>query len=336
MAVPDQVKAMSQNADDLQTALAKESTPKDGTVPPATPEPGTVPETPPARQDSPPDNNQPAQQPNLEQQYKSLLGRVEAQASQLKDLRAQNDLLYKQVSELNREKLTLEQDLQDAKAQATKEPPTDTDVDSDPKLLDVEQMAKYGAEFGEMAKALNNVMTYQQAAKPTQPDITTPAPQEGVTLNMLKTSIIADVFAVHGIDYNAMDSSKEFIGWLAQFDATTGAQNGAAWNEAIAVRDKAACLRVINNFLVSEAGQAYQAAALSTPEPGITPNQQPTIPQSGEDPTQTPQQGEIWTKEKVTAFFKKLAGGGFKDNPEEAKKIEADIFAAQGTDRYQG
>jgi len=335
MATPKQVQQMGEQADKIQADL-------NGTVQPATPAQGTAPEvTPTEPSQTPPEQNPPPAQPqDIEQKYQSLLGRVKDHAEELKTARANNDLLYKQISDLNREKAELQTKLDDALAQETK--PDDKDPDTGPKLLDVEKISEYGAEFGDMAKALNQVLQTQKAPDPAPAQPAEPAPAQQHDKTIFRSSVTVDVYNIHKLDYNDIDVAPEFSGWLKEFSQATGVQNMQAWAEAITVRDKATCLSIINNFLATPQGQAFKTRVTTqaTQQPAA-PNQQPDVPLgTGVDPTTVTTQpvGKIYTGAEILEFFTEVAqpNGTYKDNPDEAKRIEADIFKAQTEGRVQG
>ncbi len=332
MATPKQVQQMGEQADKIQADL-------NGTAQPATPEQGTVQDVTPTKPlQTPPEQTSKPAQPDLEQKYQSLLGRVKDHAEELKTARANNDLLYNQISDLNREKAELQVKLDDALAQTTK--PDDKDPDTGPNLLDVEKISQYGAEFGDMAKALNQVLQTQKAPDPASAQPTAPAPQHDKTI--FRSSVTVDVYNIHKLDYNDIDVAPEFSGWLKEFSQATGVQNMQAWAEAITVRDKATCLSIINNFLATPQGQAFKTrvTAPATQQPAA-PNQQPDVPLgTGVDPTTVTTQpvGKIYTGAEILEFFTEVAkpNGRYKENPDEAKRIEADIFKAQTEGRVQG
>ena len=152
--------------------------------------------------------------------------------------------------------------------------------------------------------------------------------------------MIVDVYNAHKLDYNDIDVAPEFSTWLKEFNPGTGIQNLQRWAEGITVRDKATCLSIINNFLVSPQGQAFKARRNPTQQTPA-PNQQPNVPLGTHvDPTTVTTQpvGKIWTGKEITAFYTERAkpDGTYKGNPDEAARIEADIFKAQTEGRVQG
>ncbi len=330
--MPKQVQDMGAQADKIQSDLinpgqepgtAQQTTPV-GTAPLVTPnEPLNTPQS------------QPAQQQDLEQKYRSLLGRVESLSEELKTARTNNDLLYNQISDLNKENAKLQTDLAAAQAQTTK--PDDKKPDTGPKLLDVDQMSQYGAEFGDMAKTMNQLLTNQQAPRPAQQPPAA-APMQPNDKAIFRSSVVSDIYAAHQLDYNAIDVAPEFMSWLKEFDQVSGVQKAAGWGQAVATRDKATCLSTINNFLVSPQGQAFKNR-VTNPVSQQAPNQQPNVPLGTHtDPTAVTTQpvGKIYTGAEVRKFFNDVATGEYKGTPDEATQEEADIMKAGAEGRVQG
>jgi len=331
MAVPKQVQDNADRADKIQSDLS-------GTAQkPATPdEPGTAPVVTPPVSQTP--NQSPAQSPeDLEQRYKSLEGRNRGQAEELKAARANNDLLYRQVSDLNREIAGLKTSLVDA--QATPKTDDNNEPDTGLKLIDEAKIEQYGAEFGDMARTINQILQGQKPVEPAPvvPAVPAPAPQKPDKM-MFRSAVIVDVYSSHQLDYNDIDVAPEFSSWLKEFNQRDGVQHLQQWSESISVRDKATCLSIINNFLVSPQGLAFKTR-LKPNQQIPAPNQQPNVPLgTNVDVTnvQTQPVGKIYTGAEITKFFTDVSGGVYKDNPEEATRIEADIMKAPGEGRVRG
>lgn len=346
MSVPAQVQAKADAADQLQQGLNGE-TPENGTADPAPPQEGTAPVVPPNGQEPPPADPNPIQPVNnddITQKYNSLLGRCEAQVSEMKQLRSEKDLLYKQVSDLNRKIFQLEQqltELKTAKPEPTvKDPETQ---DNGPQPLDIDAYMQYGEQFGKMAETLNQMIAGlppanpEPAPQPPEPQPNTPqtvpanpepAPS-GISVQQLESDLVSDVYMIHKLDFNQINPADEFLSWLDQFDSVTGQQHLGKWREAVQARDKALCLQVINTFLESPSGQAMTQRLGAKPEPSPAPNQQPNISTPNQDPATVPetQQGNPWHGSEIMDFYTLLSMGKF--SPEQVKMHESEIQQAQ-------
>lgn len=352
MTVPKQVQASADAADKLQQSLVAGENQDPGKADPAPSGQETAPVVPPKDQDSPADPNHiPASDGDLNQKYRSLLGRCESQVRENKQLRSEKDLLYKQVADLNRKVLTLEQDLEEAKK--IKPEPADrgsAPQDDTPSPLDVKAFEQYGPEFGKLAETLNNMLdSAKQTPSPVKEEsqIPEPAPetqpagstesQPGISMQQLKSDLISDVYMIHKLDFNLVDQASEFVSWLNQYDQQNGQQNVEEWKEAVQVRDKDLCLQVINKFLGSSSGQSMVKRLGAKPEPTPAPNQQPDISAPGQDPETVPdiQKGRIWKRSEILAFYTELSkpNGKYANDPDEAKRLEADVQAAPAQGR---
>ena len=120
-------------------------------------------------------------------------------------------------------------------------------------------------------------------------------------------------------DYATVNQDPAFHKYLAQFDPQTGRQRQQSLTEAqqaLNVDDVAA---IFNAFKQQSQGQQ-------------------TIPDDQIDPqtsraTQTPQGQHYWTRDEISRFYRDKTRGKF--SPDEAQRLEADIFKAQQEGRIR-
>lgn len=123
-------------------------------------------------------------------------------------------------------------------------------------------------------------------------------------------------------DFRQVNADPAFHAWLAAFDQFTGVQRQQLLAQAQKDWKAAPVIALFNAF--KQEGKPQQR---KVPDDQVSP---PSAGGSGNAPAA---QAKIWTRAEINTFYREKTSGRY--TPDEAKKIEADIFAAQTEGRIR-
>lgn len=124
-------------------------------------------------------------------------------------------------------------------------------------------------------------------------------------------------------DWETVNVDPKFHAFLAQYDSQTGKQRQQTLTEKHQALDADGVAAVFD---------AFKKQQPKEPQSRI-PDDQVDPPTSRS--TTAPEGKRIWTGAEITAFYKDRAAGRYRNDPNEAKRLEADIFAAQREGRVK-
>lgn len=125
-------------------------------------------------------------------------------------------------------------------------------------------------------------------------------------------------------DWEAVNNDPAFMDWLNTYNPLTGRQYAV---DFYAARDRFDAVAVVEYFktyraTVAKPRQAPPSLDLQiSPESGGGANPQPRA------------KAKIWTQADIASFFRDKAQGKYAKNPQQARAMEADLFAAQTENR---
>lgn len=146
-------------------------------------------------------------------------------------------------------------------------------------------------------------------------------------LSAAHRTTVEDIFYseldTHVPDWRSVNVTDAFKAWLGESDGMTGRTRQEFLQQAYDERNAPVVIRYFTGFKASTVPPAEHPDVLET----ITPN---TIPGGGPElPTGPGSQKVMYTPESIRRFYKDKGLGKFRNNPEEARRIEMDIFDAQ-------
>ena len=233
-------------------------------------------------------------------------------AAEVPALQEQVRTLTKQLDEANRQIADLK-----SAASSTHNPGGLTD----------EQMAEFEDQFGEDFVSFVQRMIASSAAKPDNSaevnELKRKVEQFETEKAQATTASFWAVLTELVPDWKTVNDDPKFHAFLAQYDPQTGVQRQQALATAQQALDPDGVAAVFNAFKKQQ-----------------PPETKPRIPDDQVDPpssrsTTTPQGGRIWTGAEIAEFYKDKAAGKYRTKPDEAKRLEADIFAAQREGRVR-
>lgn len=310
------------------------------TTPPAEPPAGAPPSEPPAAS-TPPVSTSPV---DWEARYKVLQGKYNAEVPrlirQVQDLVA--DLRDTKASLTTTQNLLSSLGAQRGTAPAGNEPPAQPAAPA--RLVKDEEIKEFGADLYDFIKRAareeqatllpeidRRVAPVKQRAEAAAQ--TAAAAAGKVAANDQQT--VLQLLNEHVPKWQEQNEDQAFLEWLDQRDPFSGQTRGALLSQAYAAHDGP---RVVNIFL----GYQKEHAAVTPPPaataPASTPAQPqrtleqmvaPGTPKTGAASTPNGSGKRTWTRTEIGQFYKALGTGQYRTRADEARKLEADIFAAQ-------
>lgn len=122
-------------------------------------------------------------------------------------------------------------------------------------------------------------------------------------------------------DYRQINADPAFHGWLAEIDPFSGLQRQQLLAQAQQALSASRVIALFNTF-------KQGAKAPQVPDSQVIPRST-----GGGYETQPVSQAKVWTRAEISAFYRDKAAGRYP--ADEAKAIEADIFAAQSEGRIR-
>ncbi|WP_428398299.1 hypothetical protein [Marinobacter salarius] len=231
-----------------------------------------------------------------------------------------------EVPALRDEVKSLTKKLDDANRQIT-ELKSVSDQSTNPGGLTDEQMAKFKEEFGEDFVSFVQRMVSSSASKPDNSAEVNELKRkvEGFEQKEKQQTEASFWTALNELvpDWKTVNDDDKFHAFLAQYDPQTGEQRQQSLSTAQQALDADGVAAVFNAFKKQQSPKPKQEI----------PDDQVDPPTSRS--TTTPQGGRIWTGAEIKQFYTDKTAGKYRNNPDEAKRLEADIFAAQSEGRVR-
>lgn len=236
-----------------------------------------------------------------------------------------NGKYAKEVPALQEKVRTLTQDLESANRQITELKEASTQS-GNPGGLSDEQMADFKEQFGEDFVSFVERMISSSTSKPDNSAEVNELKRrvESFEVRDAEKAQASFVTALNELvpDWETVNVDPKFHAFLAQYDPQTGKQRQQTLTEKHQALDADGVADLFNAFKKQQ------------PQP-----QQQRIPEDQLDPpvsrsTTAPEGKRIWTGQEIKQFYTDKAGGK-KYSADEAKRLEADIFAAQREGRVR-
>jgi len=310
MALPKRIEEQGRRAEELQkqqidlqqgvtappeTAPVVEKKPEPAAEPPAEP-------AKPAILDGP-------ESKEWEQRYRVLQGKYN---SEVPRLQSENRQLRTDVQSLRDE---MEQVRDQVRNQPTPAPVLSANIKP-------EELEQYGPEFVEFVKRIATSV----APAPQVVDMSAVEerirPVEEATVRSLKNSFFGDLVQL-APRWEQLNTDTEFLGWLSERDPLSGKSRQELFNEAYSRLDAQRVAAFFNGFGGSDVGVASAATPAESMVTPSTLRSQPPVP-AGK---------RIWRSVEIANFYNAVRQGRYA--PEEAAKIEQEIFAAQSENRVR-
>lgn len=311
----------------------------------AQPEAGVSPDAPETEQDG--GNDEPD---TYEHRFRVLQGKYRAET---KTLREQNESLARNVDDLRSTLAMLQAQFASSKNEPKAEPKIEEKPVVAPKLVSPKEVDEYGqdsldihARYAQQVWEPRVVKLENQIAS-----LRSELAKLSSTTETVKTTVTTDARSrMHktlddsGIDWRAINKDVDFKGWLGQEDEFSGELRQNLLLRAYERNDAERVLRFFKTYLAEHASDSEPAkgrSAESSPNPASaagdkTPRVDPaTLVAPGRGRTAPRQVGAqspqaiVWTPRDIAAFYADVSAGRFKHNPDEAARLESDIFAAQ-------
>lgn len=214
----------------------------------------------------------------------------------------------------------------DEKERQITELESNSDKSTNPGGLTDEQMAQFKEEFGEDFVSFVQRMVSSSTGKPDNSAEMDELKRkvEGFEQKEQQKTEASFWTALNELvpDWKAVNADDKFHAFLAQYDPQTGQQRQQSLSTAQQALDADGVAAVFNAFKKQQ------------------PKPKQDIPDDQVDPptsrsTTTPEGGRIWTGAEIKQFYTDKTAGKYRNNPDEAKRLEADIFAAQSEGRVR-
>lgn len=346
-ALPKAVRKQIEEANRIAEEFYKRGDPPAGD-PPAGGPPSSAnpPADPPA---DPPRNNDPVAQPekDWEQRYKVLQGKYNAEVPRLIRRDQERD---DQVRNLQSQLTTTQNLLASLGAQrgnAPADPPATPDQQA--KLVKDEEVKEFGADLIDVMRrvAREESASYlpqeiDRRVAPVKKRVDEVAGVASSAAHRVARNDQQTVLELLNKDvpkWQEQNEQPEFLEWLSQRDPYSGRERGELLTEAYQAHDGP---RVVGFFL----GFQKEHAAVTPPAPPAAPPAQPQrkledfvapgTPKTGAASTPDGSgKGRVWSRSDIAAFYGDVRAGKYRMKPDEQKKIESDIFKAQGDGRIR-
>ncbi len=149
-------------------------------------------------------------------------------------------------------------------------------------------------------------------------------------------------------DFKALNANPVFKEFMNVPVVGTGKTRQELANDALRNLDSHSVIAIYNEFKTSQPPAGQQSQFTPGQQPQLTPGQQPppgglvgqvdpiaTLNVQGQPPV-TVTDTRIYTKAEVNKFFRDVAIGNYKNNPEQAQQLESLLLAACQEGRVEG
>jgi hypothetical protein len=362
-AVRKQIEQANQLAEDYYKSLQGQQPPAGdppaGDPPAGDPPAGDPPPTPPAASGEPPAGDPPAPPANppasppqegWEQKYKVLQGKYNAEVPRLQTKVRDQDEAIRQL----REQLTATQNLL-ASLSAQREsapagdPPSARTPAQPTRLVKDEEVREFGAD---LIDVMRRVVREEQASLLPEIDRrVAPVAQRVDQVAQAATSVAQRVAqsdqqtVLSMLDqqvpkWRELNEDQGFLEWLDQIDPFSGYKRGALLQQAYKAHDGPRVVAFFNGYLKEHAAVTPPAPP-AAPAPAAAPQKTldkfvaPGTPKTGAASTPDGSGKRVWSRAEIGKFYADVQAGRYRTRPDEQKKLEADIFAAQREGRIR-
>lgn len=300
-------------------------------------EPEKAEATPPEQQASTP---QPAPTQDWEQKYRVLQGKYNSEIPRLQDqIRTQST----QIRTLQ-DQITSTQALLTTVNERRNEEPVVTK--SSKKFVKDEEIEVFGSDLYDFIQraAKESVLPEVEARVQTQLQPVTQKVDQVASSAQAAAQFAArtseqkvfDLLSEHIPNWSSINEDENFLDWLDLADPYSGQKRGELLTAAFKRHDGPRVLAFFKGYLnentaAGSTGSAPPAQAQKKLENLVAPG----APKAGAASAQEGAGKRIWTSAEIKQFFHDLQRGKYKTRPEYAKKLEADIFAAQAENRIR-
>lgn len=328
--------------------------PPSGDPPAGDPPAGDPPVDPPAPPATPPEAAKPATptpipQDTWETKYKVLQGKYNAEVPRLQN----------QVRELIdttrnlRDQVTATQNLLASLNAPQNTPPANPPAPAAAKrLVTDEEIKQFGPDLFDFIKRAaaesvvpvvdskieSRVAPVVSKVEQTASNVATTQKREELRLRDQVLALLDDKVPT----WRELNEDSAFLEWLDQVDPYSGYQRGALLEAAFAKYDGPRVVHFFRGYLNEHAALNPNPAppAAGTP-PAPKPQKElkdfvaPGAPKPGAAVAPDGSGKRVWYRAEIAKFYKECQDGKYKARPEERKRLEADIFAAQSEGRIR-
>lgn len=342
-ALPKQVQKQIEEANRIAAQVyGNPETPPDPNAPPADPAP--APGEPAAPVPTP------IPQESAEHKYKVLQGKYNAEVPRLQRAHAQQAEEVRQL----RDQLTATQNLlaslgqRGEPAASPSNPPTRT------KLVKDEEIKEFGADLYDFMKRVVREETQSEISSQVEGKVR-PISQKVDQVANAATSVaqrvvkndeqaVLDLLEEKVPNWLQLNEDEGFLQWLNVREPYTGVARGQLLTEAFKAHDGPRVVAFFNGYLTEHAAAVTPPA---NPQPSAAPAPPAAPPQaldrfvapgaSRPGPSNAPDVSgkRVWTRAEIAGFYAARSAGRFRSKPDEAKRLESDIFAAQREGRIR-
>jgi hypothetical protein len=148
-------------------------------------------------------------------------------------------------------------------------------------------------------------------------------------------------------DWRTLNNDDHFKAWLAEEDELSGETRQALLLRAYERNDAPRVLRFFQNYkaehatgdepaVASRPAPARNTASVAAnPAPAVDPSTLVAPGRGRSAPRNGAQQQIVWTPADIARFYNDVRIGAYKSKPDEAERLEKDIFRAQSEGRIQ-
>jgi hypothetical protein len=215
---------------------------------------------------------------------------------------------------------TLKTQVEELSQRMTAQPPTPA-----PAAVRPEELEQYGPEFiGLVERVARSVVpTAPAAAQKVDPNLEDRlARAEETSQAALRRQFFNDLTAAVP-QWETLNTDTGFLKWLDQVDEGSGATRQSLFDDAAARFD----VKRVAFFFKSYGGNVGVASN------GAPPANEQVTPVTMRGQPDVPSTKRIWNRGEIQAFFRNVREG--RISPEDAARVEQDIFAAQSEGRVR-
>lgn len=147
---------------------------------------------------------------------------------------------------------------------------------------------------------------------------------------------VFDLLSEHIPNWSSINEDENFLGWLDLADPYSGQKRGELLTTAFKRHDGPRVLAFFKGYLNENTAAGNTSSATPAPTQKKLENfVAPGAPKAGAASAQEGAGKRIWTTAEIKQYFQDLQRGKYRTRPDYAKKLEADIFAAQAENRIR-
>jgi hypothetical protein len=344
-ALPNSVRKQIDRANQIAEEYAKaqkaaaESSTENTTAPAASVEPtaaSTEPTATPTASTAPIAPAAPAAPTDWEQRYRVLQGKYNAEVPRLQDQIKEQSFQIRQLAD----QLAATQRL--LSTMPPQEQPQQKPSVS--KLVRDEEVAEFGADLYDFVKRAareavvpdvdqriaNTLTPVAKKVQEVEAQVSTAARKVEETEREKVHRLLTERVPT----WQQLDVDPNFIEWLDQVDPFSGQKRGTLLNVAYQRNDGPRVVAFFEGYLrenaaVTPSATTSLAADQSAPQVPLSSLTAPGAPKQGTAGAQEGAGKRIWTRPEIQKFYSDLSAGKYAKRPDDAKKIEQDIFKAQ-------